>query len=175
MDALLDEQSIDDGNGEDEDAKPVDPMVDANITFLMKTDVQAFDNPRPQTFVIQTVGDCISAESRQCFRVSTVLSNRTATIGGESDCDLLDVSITGFSVKASKEYAIGEQVDAIHDHDGRRYTGKACVQSIAPLRNGEFRYGLYCVNDAESKALTDALQKISMAVQREQLRRRARA
>ena len=44
-----------------------------------------------------TTGNTSSAESRQCFRVSTVMSNLSAQVGPHASCHVLDVSTTGFS------------------------------------------------------------------------------
>jgi len=175
VEALLDERSFDYLDSEDDDATFIDAETQEQLDLLMELDAQAFDDPFPQTIAIQAVGEPVSAESRQCFRVSTVMSGRTAVLGDEAGCDLLDVSVTGFSVNASEQHDVGDQVPAVHEHDGRRYSGRTSVQSVAAVRDGSYRYGLHCVNDDQSRALTEALQQISMAVQREHLRRRARA
>ena len=58
--------------------------------------------------------------------------------------------------------------------DGRTYTGKACVQSVRDLGGGRTRYGLHCVRYLEAKGtLAEGLQRASMRIQREQLRRLA--
>lgn len=175
VDALLDERSFDYLDSEDDDATFIDPATQQQLDAMMELDSEAFDDPFPQTIAIQLIGDPVSAESRQCFRVSTVMSGRTAALDDESDCDLLDVSVTGFAVKANTRHNVGDHVVSVHEHEGRRYSGKTCVQSATPMRDGSCRYGLHCMNEDESRAMTEALQQISMAVQREHLRRRARA
>lgn len=132
------------------------------------------ETPVKMMIGFETTGDPVSAESRQCYRVSTALAGLTTQLGNETGCQLLDVSASGFSVISSARHKLGSIVPAVLHHDGRTYKGKACVQSIRELEPDRIRYGLYCV---ENRSITGDLQKgmqtISMAVQRQQLRRLA--
>ena len=60
----------------------------------------------------ELTGEPVSAESRDCYRVSTVLTDLTAKLGTEEGCPLLDVSATGFGVAATGRYHIREVVTA---------------------------------------------------------------
>ncbi|MCK4874146.1 MAG: hypothetical protein KAS72_15595 [Phycisphaerales bacterium] len=122
----------------------------------------------------ETTGDPVSAESRQCYRVVTALADLTTTIGDEQHCRLLDVSATGFSGMSNSEYPKGKTVEATLFFQGKEFKGQATIQSIKELDPGRTRYGLYCTDERGSD-LTKGLQKISMAVQRQQLRRQAGA
>lgn len=125
-------------------------------------------------FAIQTLGEPMSAESRQCYRVSTAISDLTASFGGEDGCPLRDVSVTGFAVIASGRYKTGEVVDAELSFEGRRYTGKVSIQGVCEATDGRYRYGVNCVKMMESaQSLSKGLQQISMSVQRQQLNRLA--
>ena len=127
-------------------------------------------------YTIELLGDAVSAESRQCFRVSTVISDRKAILSEEGEVKLVDVSATGFAVIASKERNIGQIVKTVLIHEGREFAGTACVQSICELSKGQIRYGMYSVEqNHKSNNLTSGLRTISMDVQREQLRRLSRA
>lgn len=124
---------------------------------------------------IQAVGEPVSAESRQCYRVSTVMAELTATVGGDEKCRLTDVSATGFSVVSRMQFDLGKTLPVTLRFEKVEFKGHACVQSGKETDAGEIRYGLHCVgNDKETKELAKGLQKISMAVQRQQLRRMAR-
>ena len=116
----------------------------------------------------------ISAENRQCYRVSTVLADMNATLGDEDDCQLLDVSMTGFSVIAAEQHDVGQTMSVTLRYDGREYTGKARIQSVRQLDDNRIRYGLHNLSAAQDSGdVQKGLREISMAVQRRQLRRLA--
>lgn len=122
----------------------------------------------------QTTGEPVSAESRQCYRVSAVMAGLTADFGSEKNCPLLDVSCTGLSVIASKAHNIGNLVDTRLKYEGKEYAGKSTVQSIRELSKGRIRYGLHCIKEKQATAdLARGLEYMTAALQREQLRRLA--
>lgn len=123
---------------------------------------------------VQPLGEPTSAESRQCFRVSTVTSDLAATFGEENDCKVLDISTTGFSLASEQRIRVGEFVPVAIGYEGDRFEGQACVQSVAAINGGGYRYGLLVINGRDSAGnLPAGLRKISMDVQRQQLRRLA--
>lgn len=127
-------------------------------------------------YSIGLLGEPVSAESRQCFRVSTVISGRTVVFEDEGEVPLVDVSATGYAVIATKPRNIGEMIRTTFIHEGREFSGTACVQSICQLDHERVRYGMYCVEKRQpGNNLNQGLLTISMAVQREQLRRLSRA
>jgi hypothetical protein len=124
----------------------------------------------------QTSGEPMSAESREWFRVSTVMANLTAVVGAEAECRLLDVSTMGFAVEASKRYEVGKIVSVTLRYGGDEFSGRARIQSIRPLEGGLIRYGLHAVDDRDSGGnLQRGQQQISAAIEREQLRRLSRS
>ena len=126
------------------------------------------------SIAFQTCGEPASAESRQCYRASTVISKRKISIGSEDRCPLLDVSLFGFAFIGTKSYQIGQILKTIITHESQTFQGTAAVQSIQVLPDGRIRYGMYCSNDRNSDAdLQKGLHLLSMAVQREQLKRLA--
>lgn len=147
--------------------------------FLQQTARIEMISPDPEADVgpiigVSITGEPVSAESRHCFRVSTALGNLEADIATEQRCKLMDVSPTGFAVAADGAYGIGNVINAVLRHDGKRYKGRVCVQSIKALRTGKVRYGFYCTDDhGPNSNLPQGLQKIRAAMQREQLRRLA--
>ena len=127
-------------------------------------------------YAVELLGESVSAESRQTFRVSTVISGRTAQFADEGDVPLVDVSASGYAVIASGKHNVGEIIKTTLVHDGREFTGTACVQSICQLDPSRIRYGMYCVEKRQpGNNLNQGLLTVSMAVQREQLRRLSRA
>lgn len=134
----------------------------------------AGDDPEAGT-EMETIGEWVSAESRQSYRISTVMSNLTATFGGEKNCPLQDISISGFALIASAIYPVGEIVDAELTHDGKTFTGRVTVQSVREAINGQYRYGVNCVKDKPSAtSLAKGVQLISMNEQRSKLSRLSR-
>ena len=140
----------------------------ARIDAVMQTD--------PALVVgFQLTGEPVSAESREWFRVSTVMANLTADFGPETACPLLDVSSVGFAVEATAAYKIGDVVPATLRYQDKQFTGKGRIQSIREADRGRFRYGVHSLEDKASGGdLRKGQQHISAAIEREQLRRLAR-
>ena len=123
---------------------------------------------------ISAVGEPVSAETRQHYRASAVLSVLSADFGAEHDCPLLDVSCTGFAVTATETHEVGSLVDAALRFEGMEYRGRVCVQSVRALDKGRTRYGVYCVESQHSAGgMPKGLQQINMFLQRKHLRRLA--
>lgn len=123
-------------------------------------------------FVFELAGDPASAESRCCYRVSTVLTEMTCTLAGRAGCPLEDVSVTGFATVSPDEHAIGDAVEAeLTDLNDRPFTGHAVVASVTPVDDG-FRYGLSTPDPLHGGGtLQRGVSSLSLALQRRQLRR----
>ncbi len=134
------------------------------------------DTPSGGTISFQFTGDAVSAESRQCYRVSTVMAAVTATFGGEGNCAVVDVSAAGFAVIAAKQYKATDIIEATIRFEGETFSGRGRIESARELSAGRFRYGLHCVDGKSTdETLRKGLQQISAAVQRQHLRRLSRA
>ncbi len=123
---------------------------------------------------LDLLGTPVSAESRQTYRVSTIFSERPVCVDGTKDCALTDVSLTGFSMISGQTLQFAQVVDVVLEHDGASFEGSASVQSVKDLCDGRVRYGFNAV-EAKGATLLKGLQKLALDVQREQLRRQARA
>ena len=127
-------------------------------------------------YAVELEGKPVSADSRQTYRVSTVISGRSTIFADEGEVPLVDVSATGFAVISTKKLTIGEMVKTTFKHEGREFCGTASVQSVCQLDAQRHRYGMHCVEKRQpGNSLNQGLMTISMAVQREQLRRLSRA
>jgi len=131
---------------------------------------EVIDDNGKTFFGIQTTGDAVSAESRKCYRVCTVLGSYEATIGDEGRRHIVDVSATGLAVMADGDYAFGQVLPVSFELNGKTYSGAACVQSVKKVKAGT-RYGLLCVECGNKDNLEDGLQKLTMDAQRTQLKR----
>ena len=124
--------------------------------------------------VLKTTGEAVSAESRQCYRVSTILSELTVTFDGVEGCSLRDVCVTGFAVVSPKQYKTGQILNVELVFEGKRYTGQGSIQSMTQMPDGQTRYGVNCVKSTASpQSLPKGVQQVSMSVQRRQLSRLA--
>lgn len=148
--------------------KPSDEPTDDSVDNSSQT-----NRFQGTTIGFQLVGEPVSAENRQCYRVSTVMVDLTATLEGEANCHLLDISSSGFSLLSSREHAYGSLVEVTLEYGQNKYSGQARIQNIIEHPRGVFRYGLYGIEDKKvDSELTKGRQVISMDIQRLQLRRR---
>ena len=152
----------------DRAAMPTD--WDGTPSFLL--DTRIYQGP---LFTFETVGDPVSAENRECYRASTLFSNLTAVIDGQSGYLVLEVSGTGFSVLSRSGHTEGAIVEAELVSVGKTYAGEVCMKCLRKLRDGSFRCGLHAVEERGSADnLRAGLQTINAAIQRAMLRRRSR-
>lgn len=129
--------------------------------------------PTVNTLIFKLVGDAVSAENRQTFRVSVAGANVKATIGQESDCLLCDVSPEGFAAITRSELKIGASIKVSFTFDGQSVSTLARVQTVRIRADGKYRYGFLIaekVNPARK-----SLGVISASIQRQQLKRLAAA
>jgi PilZ domain len=123
-----------------------------------------------RSFVAQLHGEPVSAESRQAFRVSCLSANIRAVIAGENDCEVVDLSNTGFGFYGKATYELGQRVRVALAYGGKDHTGQGTIQSVRRMTAGVVRYGVHCADGAGDN-LARSLPSISMQVQAEQLRR----
>lgn len=117
----------------------------------------------------QTLDAPMTAESRQFYRVSTITTGMAARVGQE-DCPVLDVSAAGLAVTGSGAWKVGDRVPVLIRSASGAHAGCAMVQSVRTLRDGRVRYGLLCLEEKGS-TLGKGLERLSAAVQRQQIRR----
>jgi hypothetical protein len=122
----------------------------------------------------ETIGEPFSAENRQALRISSMGTDLKATFGAEENCEVVDVSATGFAVYSSKEHAIDSRVEATLCFEGETFKGMVTVMAVVK-RKGKIRYGVHCIDDPKiDTSLKKGLGRITMAIQRKQLARLAR-
>ena len=121
-------------------------------------------------------GEAVSAEQRESYRVSTIMTELCVDIVDEMGCKLVDISVTGCSAIASGRYRQRQLVRITLYHEGEPISGQAIVRGVKRLDAERTRYGLLCVIERDSDgALKKGLREITMAVQRSQLQRLSRA
>ncbi len=121
---------------------------------------------------LETTGDPVSAESRECYRVSCYATGIKAQLGEDPElCEVLDVSATGFAVFSTAQYQIGQTMQATLYHDGDSILGTVVVQSAREYGKN-MRYGIRAIDDERKTAtLKSALARVNLAVQRAQAAR----
>lgn len=131
---------------------------------------EAAINPE-QLLALELVGEPMSAESRGCYRTSTLFASLEIDFDSQDRRQLLDISATGFAVQSGKERQIGDVVDVALTTSRGRFRGASSVQSVKPLNNDQWRLGVNCIDQDPRNRLLQELTTLSMQVQRDQLRR----
>jgi len=126
------------------------------------------------TFALALLGKTTSVENRQCYRVSTTLTELTCVFNDKPNCPILDVSLTGFAVISRDDLQVGSRIEAgLKDLKGREYQGQCVIRSQTPLDEG-FRYGIECDDQRlDGNTLQRAVSSLSMSLQRQELRQLA--
>ena len=129
--------------------------------------------PGSPKIAFRLIGEAISAEKRQLYRVSVPLANIRARIGTELACQIVDISPEGCAAITRQKYVLGSTVQIHFIHEGESVLAQARVQTFKTLSDGSYRYGFH-IGDKISPARR-ALNAIGMLVQRQQLKRMAGA
>lgn len=137
--------------------------------------VKEFNADGPKiTAAFRRMGEIVSAEQRQMFRVSVATAGMEARIGNEKNCQVVDLSPEGFGAILDSELKVGSLVQVSIDYEGKTlFTASARVQTCKLRPDKTFRHG-FLVPDAKSPA-RKAMQQLSSLLQRQQLRRLAGA
>jgi len=124
------------------------------------------------TLELEATGDPVSADNRECYRVSCYAADVKAQLGEDPEtCEVLDVSATGFAIVSDAEYSVGQTLQVSLYHNGTPVQGKAVVQSHR-ASGKQNRYGFRAVDDERLTAtLKKDLSRINLEVQREQAAR----
>lgn len=120
-------------------------------------------------FMFERVGEAVSAEQRQIFRVSTANSAILAQIGKEKNCRVVDISPEGFGAISKVQLELGALVSVSFSHEQQTVSTMARVQTVKHRHDGSFRYG-FLAPDRNSDA-RKTLAKLAGTFQRLQLQR----
>jgi len=126
----------------------------------------------PFVLSVKSIGDAISAGTREEDRVSTSGLGLAATLEDEDDCLIQDVSLSGLAVISDRKYHIGRCLEIAIRYGDEEYVGQAEVQCDHPLEGGETRYGLLGVFDTgEGRNLKNGLTRMTLEIQQQHLKR----
>lgn len=125
------------------------------------------EDSRPVNVVLERIGDPVSAESRECYRVRTSALKVTVAFGSCPACELLDISQTGFAVLSDESLDMNSLVKAALPSGESVVHGHVRIQSLRQLSNGRYRYGVAVIG----RGMQDTCASLSTELQRKMLRR----
>ena len=126
---------------------------------------QSSDGP-PFVLTLKSIGDEVSAETRGEDRVSTSGTGLTATLEGEAGCPVLDVSLSGLAVIATRIYHVGRCLKVAIRYEGEEYVGQVEIQCVHALDGGTTRYGLLgAFATAGGRDLQNGLTRMTLDIQ----------
>jgi hypothetical protein len=122
--------------------------------------------------VMKVIGDVVSTNTRQEYRVSTMDAGLTATLDTEADCAIQDISMSGLGLVSGRKYSIGQTLDMTFRFAEEDFSGRVAVQCIRELDGGRTRYGLCALpDDKDGDTLRIGLMRVALGIHREHLRR----
>lgn len=142
--------------------------------FKQGASVSAVEQTEPVAIILfGRVGQPVPAESRGTYRVCTVTSGMTASIGDHRDCPVLDISAEGMAAVIRESLSVGKVMSFDLGYEGETFRGTVRVQGVKTLPDGRLRYGLLVMD--KSGAARRGLEQLAARIQRTQLRRLAGA
>lgn len=131
------------------------------------------DGP-PFKLTITPLGAPIETGTRAEARVDIFDCGLVATVDGESDCPIHDVSLSGLSVASRSALPFGRSVEVSIRFEDTDYVGEMEVRGSSPLPDGRTRYGLFGVFDVpEGRALQNGLTRMTLEIQNQRLQERS--
>ena len=122
--------------------------------------------------VMKVIGDVVSVDARQEYRVSAINAGLTATLGTEEDCAVQDISMLGLGLVSGRKYSIGQILDVTVHFEDEDFSGQVVVRCIRQFDGNRTRYGLRGVFDAKGgDTLRSGLMRMVTGIHRQHLRR----
>ncbi len=134
-------------------------------------EAQSSDGP-PFVLTLKSIGDAVSAGSREEDRVSTIGTGLTAILEDEDSCLVQDVSLSGLAVISTRIYPVGRCLEIAIRYGDEEYVGQMEIRCAKALDGGKVRYGLLGVFDtAEGRDLQNGLTRMTLEIQQQHLKR----
>ncbi len=122
--------------------------------------------------VMKFIGNSISADSRQEYRVSAINAGLTVTLGTEEGCTIQEISMSGLGLVSDRKYSTGQILIVTLHFEDEDFSGRMVIEWIRQLGGDRTQYGLCGLFDAErSDTLRIGLIRFTRAVQRQNLQR----
>ncbi len=92
--------------------------------------------------VMKFIGDAISADTRQEYRVSAINAGLTATLDTEESCTIQEISRSGLGLVSDRKYTIGQILNVTLHFVGEDYSGQMVIEWLRQLDGDRNQYGL---------------------------------
>jgi hypothetical protein len=120
--------------------------------------------------VMKFIGDAISADTRQEYRVSAINAGLTVTLDTEEGCTIQEISRSGLGLVSDRKYSIGQILNVTIHFVGEDFSGQMVIEWIRQLDGDRTQYGLRGLFDAKgSDILRIGLMRFTRAVHRQNL------
>jgi hypothetical protein len=115
--------------------------------------------------VMKVIGDAVSVDTRQEYRVSAIDAGLTATLDTEEGCTIQNISMSGLGLVSGRKYSIGQTLDVTLHFDDEDFSGRVVVEWIRQLDGDRTRYGLRGVfDDKGGDPLRSSLIRMVMGI-----------
>ena len=122
--------------------------------------------------VMKLIGDVISADTRQEYRVSAINAGLTVTLDTEEGCTIQEISMSGLGLVSDRKYSIGQILNVTLHFECEDCDGQMVIEWIRQLDGDRAQYGLRGLLDAKgSDILRIGLMRFTRAVHRQNLQR----
>jgi hypothetical protein len=118
------------------------------------------------------IGDAVSADTRQEYRVSSINAGLTVTLDTEEGCTIQEICRSGLGLVSDRKYSIGQILNVTLDFHDEGVSGQMVIEWMRQLDGDRTRYGLRGLFDAKgSDTLQVGLMRFTRAVHRQNLQR----
>jgi hypothetical protein len=118
------------------------------------------------------IGDAVSADTRQEYRVSAINAGLTATLDSEEGCTIQEISMSGLGLVSDRKYSIGQILNVTLRFEVEDYSGQMVIEWVRQLDDDRAQYGLRGFFDAKGgDMLRIGLMRFTRAVHRQNLQR----
>ncbi len=122
--------------------------------------------------VMNFIGDAISADTRQEYRVSAINAGLTVTLDTEEGCTIQEISMSGLGLVSDRKYSIGQILNVMLHSEVEDYDGQMVIEWNRQLDGDRTRYGLRGLFDAKaSDTLRIGLMRLTRAAHRKNFQR----
>ena len=138
----------------------------AFVQRRVKVEEQSETGPLSRV-VMKFIGDAISADTRQEYRVSAINAGLTVTLDTEEGCTIQEISMSGLGLVSDRKYSIGQILNVTLHLKDEAFSGQMVIEWIRQLDGDRAQYGLRGLFDAKgSDTLRIGLMRFTRAVYR---------
>jgi hypothetical protein len=134
-----------------------------------RVEVEEQSETGPLTRVVMNfIGDAVSADTRQEYRVSAINAGLTVTLDTEEGCTIQEISMSGLGLVSDRKYSIGQILNVTLHSEDECFGGQAVVEWNRQLDGDRTQYGLRGLFDAKgSDTLRIGLMRLTRAAHRQ--------